>query len=104
MKGCAFLNSCNLYIGLAPTQFTDDQARIYWVLSFMKGDRAAHFTNQTMQLTQQTRSLPWVTWAEFRLEFIHNFCPKNEVQKDWYDAAILCDENYIANSVFQSTL
>jgi len=28
-KGCGFLNSCNLYIGLAPTQFSDDQARIY---------------------------------------------------------------------------
>jgi len=45
MKGHAFLNSCDLYIGLAPTQFTNDQARIYWVLSFMKGDHAAHFTD-----------------------------------------------------------
>jgi len=35
-KGHAFLNSCDLYIGLAPTQFTDDQARIYWVLSLWK--------------------------------------------------------------------
>jgi len=172
-KGCAFLNSCDLYIGLAPTQFTDDQARIYWVLSFMKGDCAAHFTDWTMWLAQQTGSLPWATWAEFRLEFIHNFCPKNEVQtahmdletskyhqgshsvdeyvnkfhelvdcaeyteganivlkfwhglspiiqnyiayltygwpsddipKDWYNAVILCNENCIANSAFQSTL
>jgi len=79
-KGCAFLNSCNLYIGLAPTQFADDQARIYWVLSFMKGDCAVCFTDQTMQLTQQTGSLPWATWADFRLEFICDFCPKNEVQ------------------------
>jgi len=45
MKGCAFLNSCDLYIGLAPTQFTNDQAKIYLVLSFMKGNRAAHFTD-----------------------------------------------------------
>ena len=44
-KGRAFLNSCDLYIGLAPTQFADDQARIYWVLSFMKGNRAACFTD-----------------------------------------------------------
>jgi len=126
-----------------------------------------------MQLAQQMGSLPWATWAEFRLEFICDFCPKNEVQmactdletskyhqgshsvneyidefhelvdhaeytegvnivlkfqhglspiiqnyiacltygrpsndipKDWYDAAILCDENHIANSAFQSTL
>ena len=47
-KGCAFLNSCDLYIGLAPTQFADDQARIYWVLSFMKGDHAVCFTDRTM--------------------------------------------------------
>jgi len=118
-------------------------------------------------------SLPWATWADFRLEFICDFCPKSEVQmahmdletskyhqgshsvdeyvdkfhelvdcakyteganivlkfqhglspiiqnyitcltygrpsndipKDWYDAAILCNENCIANSAFQSTL
>jgi len=64
-KGHAFLNSCDLYIGLAPTQFADDQARIYWVLSFMKGDRAVRFTDRTMRLAQQMGSLPWVTWAEF---------------------------------------
>jgi len=28
-KGHAFLNSCDLYIGLAPTQFANDQVRIY---------------------------------------------------------------------------
>jgi len=33
-----------------------------------------------MQLAQQMGSLPWVMWADFRLEFICNFCPKNEVQ------------------------
>jgi len=79
-KECAFLNSCNLYIGLAPTQFANDQARIYWVLSFMKGGDTVHFTDWTMQLAQQMGSLPWATWAEFRLEFICNFCLKNEVQ------------------------
>ena len=47
-KGCAFLNSCDLYIGLAPTQFADDQARIYWVFSFMKGNHTACFTDRTM--------------------------------------------------------
>jgi hypothetical protein len=28
MKGRAFLNLCNLYIGLTPTQFADDHAKI----------------------------------------------------------------------------
>jgi len=33
-----------------------------------------------MQLAQQMGLLPWATWAEFRLEFICNFCSNNEVQ------------------------
>jgi len=28
----------------------------------------------------------------------------NDIPKDWYDATILCDENHITNSAFQSTL
>ena len=28
-KGGVFLNSCDLYIGLVPDQFTDDDAKIY---------------------------------------------------------------------------
>jgi hypothetical protein len=171
-KGRAFLNSCDLYIGLAPTQFADDSSKIYWVLSFMKGDRAARYTDRTMRSVQATGSLPFATWAAFRDEFVREFCPKNEVQssrteletskyhqgsrsvdeyvdefrelvdrakyteganivlkfrhglqqsiqnyiacltygrpsddspQEWYDAAILCDENRIANSAFQST-
>ena len=30
--------------------------------------------------------------------------PSNDIPKDWYDAVILCNENHIANSAFQSTL
>jgi len=30
--------------------------------------------------------------------------PSDDVLKDWYDAAILCNENHIANSAFQPTL
>ena len=172
VRGRAFLNSCDLYIGLAPTQFANDDAKIYWVLSFMKVARAARFTDRAMRIAQSTGSLPWLSWADFRLEFVRDFCPKNEVQtartdlettkyhqgsrsvdeyvdefrelvdrakytegsnialkfrhglnstiqnyiaclthgrpsddnpEDWYDAAILCDENRIANAAFQST-
>jgi len=81
-KGQAFLNSCNLYIGLAQTQFANDQAKIYWVLSFMKGNHAVHFMDWTIQLTQQMGSLPWATWDEFRLEFIWetklSICERND--------------------------
>jgi hypothetical protein len=47
-KGRAFLSSCNLYIGLAPTQFVDDQVKIMWAFSFMKSDQAARFVNRQM--------------------------------------------------------
>jgi len=30
--------------------------------------------------------------------------PSDDIPKDWYDTAILCDENCIANSAFQLTL
>ena len=40
-NGCAFLNSCSLYIRLAPEQFQDEQERILWALTFFKGGRAA---------------------------------------------------------------
>jgi len=30
--------------------------------------------------------------------------PSNDVPKNWYDAVILCGENCITNSAFQSTL
>ena len=79
-KGRAFLNSCDLYIGLAPTQFANDDAKIYWVLSFMKVAHAVRFTDRAMQTAQSDGSLPWLSRADFRLEFVCKFCPKNEVQ------------------------
>ncbi|GLB33380.1 hypothetical protein LshimejAT787_0102640 [Lyophyllum shimeji] len=36
-KGRAFINSCNLYMSLAPDAFSDEQTRINWALSYMKG-------------------------------------------------------------------
>jgi len=40
----AFLNSCSLYIRLAPEQFHDKQERIFWALTFFKGGRAAKWS------------------------------------------------------------
>ena len=47
-KGHAFINSCELYMALAPHQFTDDNAKIMWAFSFMKTDQAARFTARHM--------------------------------------------------------
>ena len=40
-NGCAFLNSCSLYICLAPEQFHDKEEKILWALMFFKSGRAA---------------------------------------------------------------
>lgn len=42
-KGRAFLNSCLLYLSFCSKDFPDDQARILWMLSFLKSGRAAVF-------------------------------------------------------------
>ena len=47
-KGRAFLNSCKLYMSLAPQQFADDQACIGWTLSYMKSGRASLFANRVL--------------------------------------------------------
>ena len=46
----------------------------------MKVAHAARFTDCAMKTAQSDRSLPWLSWADFRLEFVCKFCPKNEVQ------------------------
>jgi len=171
-KGRAFLNSCELYLALAPHQFADDHAKIMWALSFMKSGRAARFVDRQMREYQTVGSLSYVSWTEFAADFIADFCPKNEVQtsrteletlkyyqgsrtvdeyvddfrelvelaryfegahivlkfrqglnpqiqdhvaclttgrpsdevpKQWYSAAILCDENRIANEAFRAS-
>jgi hypothetical protein len=79
-KGRAFLNSCDLYMGLAHDQFHDDSSKIYWALSFMKGDRAARFTDRVMRTAQSQGQLPYHSWEDFRDEFVREFCPKNESQ------------------------
>jgi hypothetical protein len=79
-KGQAFLNSCELYIHLADHQFADDDAKIYWALSYMKGGRAAKFTDRTMRVVATKGSLPWFDWTDFREEVIAEFCPKNDTQ------------------------
>jgi len=79
-RGRAFLNSCDLYHWAGPTQFRQmTKQRIYWVPLFYEKATApaAPFTDRTMRLAQQTGSLPWVDlWADFRLEFIRDFCPE----------------------------
>ena len=78
-KGCTFINSCKLYMALTPHQFVDDNAKIMWAFSFMKTDQAAHFITQHMRNYQTVGGLLYVTWNKFIMEFITEFCLKNEL-------------------------
>jgi len=44
-KGRAFLNSCELYLQLAPHQFASEHEKVSWAYSFMKSGCAALFVD-----------------------------------------------------------
>jgi len=54
----AFLNSCSLYIRLAPEQFYDEQKRILWALTFFKGGRAAKWSENVFCQEADTGIFP----------------------------------------------
>ncbi|GLB40480.1 hypothetical protein LshimejAT787_0803510 [Lyophyllum shimeji] len=81
-KGRAFINSCDLYMSLTPDAFPDEQTRINWVLSYMKGGRAARFAARTLRHPNSHGGVPrFGTYAEFRTQFIADFCPRDEKRK-----------------------
>ena len=48
-NGHVFLNSCFLYICLAPEQFHDEQEKILWALTFFKGGRTAKWSKNVFR-------------------------------------------------------
>jgi hypothetical protein len=77
-KGHTFMNSCILYQSLCAAEFQDDQAKIHWVLSYMKSDRAATFTDHTIHYETKYNSPHYGLWDAFQSVFIETFCPENE--------------------------
>jgi|HubBroStandDraft_3_1064219.scaffolds.fasta_scaffold10482_2 hypothetical protein len=77
-KGRAFMNSCVLYQSLCAAEFQDDQAKIHWVLSYMKSDRAATFADRTIRYETKYDSPRYGSWDAFQKVFIETFCPENE--------------------------
>ena len=61
----AFLNSCSLYIHLAPEQFCDEQEKILWALTFFKGGRAAKWSKNVFCQETDTGIFPMQTWGDF---------------------------------------
>ncbi|GLB44521.1 putative retrotransposable element tf2 155 kda protein type 1-like [Lyophyllum shimeji] len=65
-----------------PDAFPDEQTRINWVLSYMKGGRAARFAARTLRYPNSHGGVPrFGTYAEFRTQFIAEFCPRDEKRK-----------------------
>ena len=57
-NGRTFLNSCSLYIRLAPEQFHNKQERILWALTFFKEGRAAKWSENIFRQEADTGVFP----------------------------------------------
>src|SRR5262249_35202143 len=77
-KGRAFMNSCELYIRLAPHQFESEEAKIAWAYSYMKTGRAALFVDRILRFETRLARPRFTTWGGFKVAFIEEFFPKNE--------------------------
>ena len=72
-----FLNSCSLYICLAPEQFHNKQERILWALIFFKGSHAAKWSKNMFRQKADTGVFPIPTWGNFEQQFWVHFFPVN---------------------------
>lgn len=77
-KGRAFYNSCMLYMRLCTSEFPDDQAKINWVLSYMKGGRAAVWADRIVRYDSNNATPRFATWDLFASAFRSGFFPENE--------------------------
>ena len=50
----AFLNSCTLYLHLAPEQFSCDEEKIFWILAFFKDGHAARWSENLFRQEADT--------------------------------------------------
>jgi len=76
-SGRAFLNSCILYLRLAPEQFSCDKEKIFWTLAFFKDGRAARWSENLFRQEADTGVFPIQSWADFERQFQSQFFPVN---------------------------
>ena len=81
----AFLNSCSLYICLAPEQFHNEEERILWALTFFKGGHAAKWSKNMFCQETNTGIFPIQTWRDFEQQFQLHIFPVN-VEADTINA------------------
>jgi len=76
-SGQAFLNSCTLYLCLAPEQFSCNKERIFWTLAFFKDGRAVRWSENLFCQEADTGIFPIQSWADFEQQFRSQFFPVN---------------------------
>ena len=81
----AFLNSCSLYICLAPEQFHNEQEKILRALTFFKGGCATKWSKNVFCQETDTGVFPIQTWGNFKQQFQVHFFPVN-VEADMINA------------------
>jgi len=72
-SGRAFLNSCTLYLRLAPEQFTCDEEKIFWTLAFFKDGHAAKWSENLFHQEADTGIFPIQSWVDFEQQFRSQF-------------------------------
>ena len=72
-SGRAFLNSCTLYLRLAPEQFTYDEKKIFWTLAFFKDRHAAKWSQNLFRQEADTGIFPIRSWTDFEQQFQSQF-------------------------------
>ena len=77
-RGMAFLNSCQTYIWLCPSEFPDEQTKIVWAMLYMKSGRAQRWTACIFCWEQQTENADqskFLDWEDFATTFKTEFTP-----------------------------
>ena len=77
-RGMAFLNSCQTYIRLCPSEFPDEQTKIAWAMSYMKSSHAQRWTACIFRWEQQTENADqskFLDWEDFTTTFKTEFTP-----------------------------
>jgi len=72
-SGQAFLNSCTLYLCLAPEQFSCDEEKIFWTLTFFKDRHAARWFENLFHQEADTGVFPIQSWVDFEQQFQSQF-------------------------------
>jgi len=62
-----------LYLCLAPEQFTCDEEKIFWTLTFFKDGRAAKWSKNLFRQEANTGIFPIRSWTDFEQQFWSQF-------------------------------